>query len=263
MIHKLLIACTAWLFACGASAGTIAFELSLTGATLTVTSKGDSTAFYPAVFRLLADGRWERLAPAPATLPPAELLPGAGIALLWPEARAQQSQAAIERLRPLMVRFFDQAGVGFGQLSFMQTPAAAVDTVSAAYADGQLSVSPPSGGSTIRATWILWPQEEGIDPLRRPASFEHHQPPARRIEWHSAMGPLRLATGAARPAVVLVHETAAGLSLQNVARGVVQGRQQRSVWLDAQAPLYALAAVAAALAILAPVLLTRRARVRS
>lgn len=261
MIHKLLIVCIAWLFAGGAGAGTISFDLALTGTKLAVTAKGDSTAYYPAVFRLLADGRWERLAPAPGTRPPAELLPGARIDLLWPEVRPLQDLAPIERLRPLLVRFFDQAGVAFGQLSFMQTPPAAAENLLAAYADGQLSVSPPSGGR-IHATWILWPQEEGIDPIRRPVSFEHRQPPARRIEWRSGTDTQRLSTGAAQPAVVLVHQAATGLSLQNVARGVKQGRQQRSAWLDAQALLYALAALAAASAVLASAVLGRRGKMR-
>ncbi|MCX7176003.1 MAG: hypothetical protein NT159_19180 [Proteobacteria bacterium] len=262
MIHKLLMGCTAWLLSFAACAGTISFELALTGTTLTATSKGDSTAFYPAVFRMLADGRWERLAIIAGTQQPlAELLPGAHIDLIWPDLRSEQSLSPIERLRPLMVRFFDQAGVSFGQLSFMHTPPTANKLLQAAYADGQLTVSPPAGGS-IHATWILWPQEEGIAPIRRPVSFDQQQPPARRIEWQAGMDPLRMATGAAQPMAMLVHETTQGLFKQTVARGVVQGRQQRSAWLDAQIPFYVLAFLAAVLAVVTPLVLARRGRAR-
>lgn len=254
MRHKLLIALAAWLFSCAAAAGSISFQLSLTGTTLTVTAKGDSTAFYPAVFRLLADGRWERLAGVSAGLPPAELLPGAHLDFLWPQSlggRPLASQPPLERLQPLMVRFFDQAGVSFGQISFMQPPPAASETLAARYVDGQLTVAPPGAGG-IHATWIIWAQEEGIALIRRPVVFEHTQPPARRIEWHAGMNPLRLATGAAQPSALLLHETPQGLTLQTVARDIAQGRQQRTGWLDARSWLYGLALLAVVLALLLP-----------
>lgn len=251
------MACVAWCLAFGAWAGTISFDLSLTGSTLTVTSKGDSAAFYPAVFRLVADGRWERLATLAASPTVAELLPGAHIDLLWPDMRPTQNLSPVERSRPLMVRFFDQAGVSFGQLSFMQTPPPATETLQAEYRNGILTVSPPSAGS-IQATWMLWPREDGIAPIRRPVNFDHDQPPARRIEWHAGMEAVRQATGAAQPMVMLVHETTQGLSLQIVARGVVQGRQQRSAWLDARQLFYLLALLAAIAAVLAPLVLARR-----
>lgn len=259
MLHKPLIACLAWCFAFGAWAGTISFELSLTGTVLTLTSKGDSAAFYPAVFRLRADGRWECLAPVSGRQPSAELPPGARIDLLWPDVRPLHDLAPIERLRPLMVRFFDQAGVSFGQLSFMQTPPAATEILAAGYANGQLNVAPPAGGS-IRATWVIWPQEEGIEPIRRPVNFDQGQPPARRIEWHAGTAAAHLSTGAAQPMAMLVHETAQGLTLQNLPRGVVQSRQQRSAWLDARQLFYVLAALALIAAALAPVVLVLRSR---
>lgn len=262
MKSKLMIALAAWLFSCAAFAGSISFQLSLTGAALTVTAKGDSTAFYPAVFRLLADGRWERLASVSAGLSAAELLPGAHLDLIWPEMRPLDSLPPLERLRPLMVRFFDQAGVSFGQISFMQPPPAASETLAAHYADGQLTVVPPGAGG-IHATWILWAQEEGIEPIRRPVVFEHTQPPARRIEWHAGMNPLRLATGAAQPLVILLHETPQGFSLQTVARDIAQGRQQRTGWLDARSWFYGAALLAALLALLLPIVVRiRRGRAK-
>ena len=251
MKFKLTIALAAWLFSCAAFAGSISFQLSLTEATLTVTAKGDSTAFYPAVFRLLADGRWERLAGVSGGLPAAELLPAAHLDFLWPEMRPLASLPPLERLRPLMVRFFDQAGVSFGQISFMQPPPAASETLPARYVDGQLTVAPPGSGG-VHASWIIWAQEEGIAPIRGPVVFEHVQPPARRIEWHAGMKPLRLVTGAAQPLAMLLHETPQGFALQTVARDVAQGRQQRSGWLDARSWWYGLALLAVVLALLLP-----------
>ncbi|MDD5175057.1 MAG: 6-pyruvoyl-tetrahydropterin synthase-related protein [Sterolibacterium sp.] len=240
---KILAACAALLISFGAWAGSISFQLSLTGTRLTVTALGDSTAYYPEVSRMLADGRWQALATFSGAAPAAELLPGAQLDLLWPETPTPQSSAPIERLRPLMVRFFDQAGVGFGQISFLQAPPPASVILRAGYADGLLTVAPP-GDQRIHATWILWAQEEGLAPILNPVQFAHRQPPARRIAWRDGMDPLRLATGAGQPLVLLLHETAQGLVLQTVAGAVVQGRQQRSFWLDASPGFYLLALLA-------------------
>lgn len=253
MLKMLLSACGALLVSAAACAGTISFQLSLTGANLTVTSQGDSSAFYPAVFRLLADGRWERLALVAGAQAPAELVPGAHLDLRWPDLRPLESVSPIERLRPTMIRFFDQAGVSFGQLSFMQTPPAAPEKLQVSYGNGELTIMPPKDAN-ILATWILWPQEEGIEPIRRPVLFDHIQPAAQRVAWHTDAKPLRLFTGAALPAATLVHETASGLMLQQAGRGVVQGRQQRSGWLDNQLAFYVAALLVLASAIGFPLL---------
>ena len=259
MMRKLLIAGVAWLISCSACAGSISFQLSLTGTALTLIAKGDSTAFYPSVYRLLADGRWERLASASGAQIGAELLPGAHLDFIWPDARPLTSMAPIERLQPLMVRFFDQAGVSFGQISFMHPPSVARETLPARYAGDQLEIAPPTAGG-IHATWILWAQEEGIVPIRKPVGFDHLQPPARRVEWSSAALPIHLFTGAGQPMPTLVHETAQGLVLQTVAAGVVQGRQQRTAWLDGRMVFYGLALLALVLAMLLPVVLVWRGK---
>ncbi|MBI5923955.1 MAG: hypothetical protein HY847_20180 [Betaproteobacteria bacterium] len=251
---KLLLTLFAMLFSCSSFAGSISFHLSLTGTTLTLTSKGDSSAFYPEVFRLRADGQWERLARTSSAASPAELMPGAQLDLRWPQSldgRPLESLPPLEQLRPLMVRFFDQAGVSFGQISFMQAPLIANETLTARYMNGELSVSPPRT-SDIRATWVIWPQEEGIGPIHRQVVFEHIQPPARRIVWQAGANPLRLSTGAAEPLVMLLHETPQGFKLQTVSRENGAGRQQRTGWLDAQAWLYGAALLAVALALLLP-----------
>ena len=258
MMRKLLVACVVWGLSCYAFAGSISFQLSLTGTSLTLFAKGDSSAFYPAVYRMLADGRWERLALAVGASPVAELLPAAHIDFIWPESRPLASLAPLEQLRPLMVRFFDQAGVSFGQISFMHPPRPAGDTLAARYVDGQLEVMPPPTDA-IRATWIIWPQEEGIDSIRKAVSYDHVQPAARRVEWIKGAAPVRLLTGAGQPMLLLLHETAQGLVLQTAGSGVVQGRQQRTAWLDGRNVFYGEALLALALALILPFAWRRKA----
>ncbi len=245
-----------------ALAGGVSFRLSLTGSDLTVINQGDSSAFYPAVFRLLTDGSWAQLA---ATGTPAELAAGARLQLIWPELRPPELPSEIERMQPVMVRFFDQAGVGFGQISFFRAPPMAETAVRAGYAHGALQIEPPDGASSIRASWVLWPQEDGIRPIRLPVRFEHRAPPALRIDWRrQGRAPFQLDTGAGQPEVILLHETERGYSQQLVRGGGLQGREQRSAWLDATPRFYAGSLVALAIAAGAMVLqFLRRARCRA
>lgn len=236
-------------------AGNIFFGLSLTGTTLTLTNQGNSTAFYPAVMRLLSDGRWEALPPAGGIVPSAELLPGAKIDLTLPNPSPQDKPFALDRLRPVMVRFFDQAGNYFGQISFFNQPPIAGDLSKTGYVNGLMTIAPPTGeGSAgIRSSWLLWAQEEGIAPLSGPVDFLHKQPPARHIEWRPGMSPLRLNFGAAMPSAILLHETGDAYMLQSLINGGRQGTQQRSAWLDDSQFFFKLAdwtALAAALLML-------------
>lgn len=247
-----------FLFPQAGLAGVISYSLSLTGTTLSLTQNGDSSAYYPAAFRLIPDGRWERLAPVPGKPPPAEMTPGMRFDVTWPETQPLESLSPLERLRPIMVRFFDQAGVSFGQISLFDQPPRATESLRAGYMDGLLSITPPADGGRIRASWILWPQEEGIAPIRSAVSFSHIQPPARRIEWRSGMEPVRVATGGGQPVAILLHETAQGYTTQHVPGGGLQGRQQRAAWLDASSLFYRLAMVAATAAAIA--ILVRRIR---
>ena len=245
---KILLALAALLLSLPAPAGTLSFRLSLTGSELTVTNQGDSSAFYPAIFRMLADGRWAQLE---ASASPAELAPGMRLQFKWPDAPAAQQGAALERMQPVMVRFFDQAGVGFGQVSMLRPPpaAAAAAALKARYVRGLLQIDPPEG-VPVRATWVLWPQENGIAPISRPVRFEHNQPPARRIDWaRQGKAPFQLDAGAGQPNVMLVHETGAGYALQVVPGGGLGGREQRAAWLDATPTFYAAALIALVLAV--------------
>lgn len=249
-----------------ANAGSISFGLSLNGSKLTLTNQGNSTAFYPTVLNMLSDGHWEPLALPPGVAPPAELLPGAQLDLVWSDARTAQSLSHFEFLRPVMVRFYDQAGSGFGQISFFNQPPMSAELLDTGYVDGVMTINPPNNsngkrGNAIHASWLLWPQEEGIAPLHFPVRFEFKQPPAQRIEWRSGMEKIRLDLGAGQPTAMLLHETDQGYFLQNLIGGGLQGRQQRAAWLDANAlwiPLSELLAVAAVIMLAWAVIGVRR-----
>lgn len=247
-----MLAVAMLLLSLSASAGSVSFELSLTGSNLTVTNKGNGSAYYPAAFRLLDGGRWERLA---ANATPAELAPGAKLELNWPELRPLAQLSALEQMQPVMVRFFDEAGAGFGQISFFHGPPAAKSALRAGYVDGAFQLEPPDAVFSIKASWILWPQENGIARILRPQGFEHSQPPALRIDWlrHGRLA-YRLDTGAGQPEVTLLHETEQGYALQLVRGGGVQGREQRAAWLDAAPKFYLASLIALALAAAAMVL---------
>jgi hypothetical protein len=214
-----------------ADAGNISFGLSLTDTRLTVTNQGNSSAYYPVILRLLSDGKWQQLQAEPGTTALAEATPGAHFDVTWPDTRPLNSLSPLEYLRPVMVRFFDQAGASFGQISFFNQPQIATETLQVGYENGVVAIKPP-GNDAIRASWMLWPQEDGIAPLRSPVRFEHRQPDARRIEWRPGTEKLRFDLGAGQPVVFLLHEASQGYVFQTVYAGGVQGRQQRAAWMD-------------------------------
>lgn len=231
-----------------ARAADISFDLSSEGSELTVVNRGTGTAFYAAAFLLLPDGRWTGLGARDA---PAQLPPDAHSRFAWPDEPSGPQRAEIEHLRPLMVRFFDQSGIGFGQIAFLSPPPVARSGLHARYAGGALLIEPPTdAASAIRATWVLWAREDGIDPIRLPVRFVHEPPPAQRIVWRErAPTPYRLDTGARQPSVILLHETEQGFEQQFVPQGSPRGREQRAAWLEAAPQLYAAALLALLLAV--------------
>lgn len=235
------------LLALSAQAGNISFNLSITGNTLTLTNQGDSPAFQPSVLRLLNNGHWEVLQPAPGVAAPVEFKPQAQYDLAWPARPASGGATSLESLRPVMVRFFDQAGAGFGQISFFDRAQPASDelTVQAAYDDGRLHIAAPKNPA-IKATWLVAPHEEGIASLSG-ALAPQPQPDAVRIEWPAAGKAQSFDLGRGMPVAFLLHETAQGLHSQVVPSGRVPGRQQRATWLD-RSKQFGVAAIAALLA---------------
>jgi len=222
----------------------IYFSLSRTDRALAVTNLGNASAFYPAVLRLAADGQWETLLPVNGAAQ-AELVAGAALEFVWP---AQSGGVdSFMAMRSVMVRFFDQAGAGFGQISFFNVPPPVRQPLKAAYEGRELVIQPPA---TPRVTWLLWPQEEGIAPLHKPVRFEHRQPMARRLVWKGGEAPRRFDLGAGRPAPLLLHETPQGMELQYLDSGRRQGPEQRAAWLRAAPVWNAVAVVALAAAAL-------------
>ena len=241
-LASLMLAVSALLLSQSALAGGMSFDLTVTGSELTLINHGSGSAFYPAVFRMLPNGSWAQLEARSAL---AELAAGARMELNWLEPRSPEQVSEIEGMEPIMVRFFDQAGVGFGQISFFSAPPAAKTALRAGYVDGALQIEPPDAASSIRASWVLWPQEEGIRPIRLPVRFEHRVPPALRIDWLRKGRVLtRLDTGTGQPAVILLHETEQGYAQQYVPDSGLQGREQRAAWLDATPQFYAASLIA-------------------
>jgi hypothetical protein len=236
-----------------AQAGNISFNLSINGDKLTLSNQGDSAAFEPSVLRLLDNGRWEVLQPVPGVRPPFEMKPQMQYQLTWPERAAPAGPTSLETLRPVMVRFFDQAGAAFGQISFFNQPQTVSDdlTLQARYVDGRLHIAPPKN-PTLKASWLLWPQEEGIAALTHPVTTAPPQPDALRIEWRPDSGTQVLDLGKGMPTAFLLHETAQGLQSQVILTGRTPGRQQRADWLNFGATFRnsALVALLAGLALL-------------
>lgn len=231
------------LFSQPALAGNISFGLSVTGSELTLINQGNSSAFYPTVFRMLSDGSWAQLEASSA---PAELAAGAHLQLTWSDTHHAEEMSELERMQPVMVRFFDQSGVGFGQITFFNAPPAAKTGLKAGYVNGAFQIEPPpDAAASIKASWVLWPQEEGIKPIRLPVRFAPHPPTALRIDWRrQGKVPFQLDTGAGQPAVILLHETKQGYAQQYVPDGGLQGREQRAAWLDATPQFYAASLIA-------------------
>jgi hypothetical protein len=266
LLRRGLLAYTIFLFSLSAAAESISFRLSLTGSsTLIVTMIDEGQAFYPAVLRMLPDGRWEPLVSKPSSALPAEMLPGKNYELEWPDTRSPQSLTPFEHLQPVMVRYYEKDGVSFGQIAFINAPQPTIETLKAGYSNGSLVITSPEANradgasNAIRATWVLWPQEEGIALIHKPLRFDHVQPPAQRIKWQSGASVFHINTGKGEPEAILLHETAQGYALQTVSGSGLQGRQQRTAWLDASSKFYGAALMSALVAAIALLLYLLRA----
>lgn len=245
--RQLLLLCSLAICNHAAHAASIAFHLELTGTRLTLRNTGDSIAFFPEVLAMKADGSWQPVSPPLQQRMPTQISPGESLDLGWPDPRPPENLSPIERLRPTMVRFSDQTGVGFGHISLFTTPPTASALTEARYVRGALQISPPKDNA-IHATWVLWPQEEGIAGIRGAFKRDVTQPPARRIDWRKDAQSTHFHTGAAQPAALLLHETAQGFQLQRVPSGWNGQKQQISLWLTSSSVFYSLAALFAAAA---------------
>lgn len=228
-----------------ALAGTITMNFELNGTRCVITNRGDSAAYYPLLLQLERNGQW---LPLNTATQPAELLPGGKLAVDLASSTATD-KADISGLQAVMIRFFDQAGVSFGQIAVLRSPPPSDAKISVGYAKNHLKLTAPPQESKILATWLLAPLEEGIRPLLKPQQFTHPLAPAVRIDWNGRKN-AEIATGVTRPAVILVHETTAGLSLQKVQYNGPKRYEQRTGWLTIRTPLYGVALLCAVCGIL-------------
>lgn len=211
-----------------ATAGNIFFGLERSATELTVINQGDSSAYYPEALRLLPDGRWEALTPIASESQPAELSAGGKMRLGW---SVPTGEGPIVAALPVMLRFFDQAGAGMGQITMFDQPAPTAHPLEVAYVKQRLRIEPPQANQGIHSTWLLWGQEEGITPLLSQPRFEHAQPPAQHITWDAKSPSQFFDLGKGLPNAALLHETERGFEFQSVGAGKVRGREQRAFWL--------------------------------
>lgn len=257
MFRALLASMLLGLPCSAALAGNIYFGLNRTENRLQITNQGNSIAYYPQVLRLTPAGEWEPLPYPPGRQQPPQLLPGSQFETVW---IAPKGSGPTQSILAVMIRFFDQAGAGIGQISFFNRPPDAGETLQAAYIDSRLVIQPPAGGLDIQTTWLLWGYEDGITPLAEANRFEHFQPRAPRIEWRSGSAAQSFETGRAQPVVMLLHETRNGYRLQTVSSQIVRGREQHAFWLGQEQKLYqaGLASLVAAFVIAALGVFSRR-----
>lgn len=245
------LACACLLLSLAAAAEEISFRLSQEQSRLSVALLGDGAAYYPSVLRMLPDGRWERLAPAPGTVARAELRAGDTLELAWPQTAPAQDADPLARMQPVMVRYFEQLGIGVGQISLFQPPPPATDPLRTGYADGVLTIH--AGHQQInpaRASWVLWPREDGAAQLLLPFRENQTQPAAQRIDWRSGAMTARIEIGTDQPEVILLHETDHGYVMQTVPRGTPDIHQLPG-WVGTSQTFYGLALAALATAVVA------------
>jgi hypothetical protein len=137
----------------------------------------------------------------------------------------------------MLIRFFDQSGVSFGHIALLPSPPEAGYKINAGYVKGRLRLNAPLEKNKILATWVIAPFEEGIAPISGPLTFTHRQPPAPRIDWNQKQS-ANIETGATFPAVILLHETPDGLTLQRVEKIGAKKIEQRTAWLNMRKPFY-------------------------
>ena len=223
----------AWLTP--AVAGNITFNFQLQDNQCVIANRGDSSAYYPLVYQLGREGQWTELKSGGQ---PAEFPPGGTLtAELGEGINAASKMSDIDYLRVVLIRFFDQAGVSFGHIALLRPPPDTGYKINAGYVNGRFRLDAPREKDKILATWVIAPLEEGIASISGPLTFTHRQPPATRIMWNQKQS-AEIETGAALPAVILLHETPDGLTLQRVQNIGAKKIEQRTAWLNMKRAFY-------------------------
>lgn len=223
----------------GASAGSISFRLSLQSQQLTLSNAGNSTAFYPTVFTIEAD-KWTPLFPPIGARTQTQLAPGESAEFVWPVSQAKNKGDRLIDIRPYLVRYFDQAGVGFSRIFFFNPPPDASSKLQVRRLDRTIEIMRPES-DTVRSTWVLWARQGGIADIGAGFAVEAVRPSAKRIDWSQGASSVLVYTGPVHESITLVHATPQGYRLQIAKLEDEIDMRQRSRWLDWGALFYALA----------------------
>lgn len=221
------------LFVSPSFAGTINFHFEQQGGQCIIVNRGDCAAYYPAIYQLGSDGQWLFLKPGhqQTMLPPGESISAVLVPIPTSTTAADLSYPLI-----ILIRFFDEAGVSFGQMAPLRPPAKAIHKINAIYTGGKLRLAAPSKHSGIIATWVIAPFEEGVTPIIKTQDFTHRQPSAVRIGW-KGQKTAEISTGAALPAAILLHESPSALSMQTIVKGRPK-QPHRAAWLNRKRTFY-------------------------
>lgn len=241
------IGCLATLLAClgilllgwggSALAGTISFEIELRNSRYVATNRGDSAAYYPALFRLDRNGQWQALQ---SDSRPVELWYNGSLSAPAPVTPKQ----GVEQAEAVMVSFFDQTGITMSQIVLLGHLQEARPGLAGEYKGSGVLLNAPPQNSNIRGTWLLIPWSRGITALLKPQSFAHTPPPALRVSWQEKKR-ARLDTGTHLPDLLLLHETDQGLRLQRLSNSGARVPEQRCAWLNMHKIWYLLAGLCA------------------
>ncbi|NEX64585.1 6-pyruvoyl-tetrahydropterin synthase-related protein [Noviherbaspirillum galbum] len=150
----------------------VTFDIAGDGPQIVVTQRGNATAFFPEAFLLDSHGQWLRLS---GTGTGAELAPGQSLRFLKPPTGAAFPAT------PLLLRFQDKAGVGFGQIAFLE-PTSVVNALTVDRAEnGRLNLRRTNADAVM--SWLL-AAPISVMPSMRPEVDRLPAPmPALPIRW--------------------------------------------------------------------------------
>lgn len=215
-----------------ATADTIFFDLKEDGKSITMTQRGDGTAFYPHVFFLGAHGDWQVLAAPPSI---SQLAKGDSMRMDWRPA------SNIHPSRALQIRYFDRAGASFGQLTFLANWPG-LNTPFATRRESERLLLEATGNE-VSSTWVLWAADEDERPSPNFNNPTRSPLPPLHLQWNGSSGNSRsLSYGAGQ--IVLLHELSAGTkryATQYLPAMPVASSPFRPAWLDFGERYYAAA----------------------
>jgi hypothetical protein len=215
-----------------AYAGSIFFDLALSEDQLTLTNRGDSSAYYTAAARLLSSGEWVPISPAAGETPSAQLEPASGINFKWGAEASTEASYAVAELGPILLSFYDQAGGRFEQITFLHPPPLTSDAPRIDYKDGVMTLHAPNefNNTAMKESWLLWTQSEGLEKRTGDLNFNHKQKHAKKIHWSSGMK-MELKVGKGVTEVIALNEKNGSYIMQKLE---VTPEGKRLIGIDAR-----------------------------